>query len=112
MFSYILSAIFGNNKKVNLNVVLKGWVYRNRYVKQRNATIKIQRFYKNRIQQNAAKSIQSFYRYHRDNKLIKLRLNERGYDIQEIGFYLKQRHLLKLRSDLYCALNNVDNLLV
>ena len=96
MFSYLKQIVFGKsetNELKKLKLGLSTLIVRKRYLKTRNATIEIQ----------------NFYRYHKNRKIVNESLKKEGHRLQEIAYNLKQRYLMKLRSDLSKALIIVDS---
>ena len=96
MFSYLKQIVFGKsetNELKNLKWALSTLIVRKRYLKTRKATIEIQ----------------NFYRYHKNRKIVEESLKKEGHRLQEIAYNLKQRYLMKLRSDLSKAVIIVDS---
>ena len=96
MFSYLKQIVFGKNETnelKNLKLALSTLIIRKRYLKTKNAIIEIQ----------------NFYRYHKNRKIVEESLKKEGHRLQEIAYNLKQRYLMKLRSDLSKALIIVDS---
>ena len=83
MFGYIKQLIYGSqdeNKIEEAKQVLKTVIVRKRFLRLKNA----------------AKEIQSFYRYQKNRRMIKKSQKEEGF-ILRCAYNLKQRYLMKMR---------------
>ena len=98
MFGYIKQLIYGSQNEDKIEEakqVLKTVIVRKRFLRLKNA----------------AKEIQSFYRYQKNRRMIKKSQKEEGFILQDVAYNLKQRYLMKMRCDLARALIKVDRLI-